>query len=118
MSNLNRRSFLTITAAAVAFAAIATFPASAGPPPHGTGVIRGTVTDAHGHIVAGACVTLWIDHHHSSGKVFTDGHGIFTFPNVMPGHYTLIATSPHKLHGSIGVDVYAGHTSTVTIVVR
>ena len=32
-----------------------------------------------------------------------------------PGHYTVLASKAYVSHGSAGVDVHAGHTSSVHI---
>lgn len=59
-----------------------------------TGQISGTVADPSGGIVAGAKVTL---HYNLTGqdRGFTaDSSGVFTFPDLVPGDYTLTITAP------------------------
>lgn len=87
-------------------------------PPHHTGAIAGTVTDGHGHAVADAQVTLEDGHHHVIAKTTSDQHGEFHFPHVPAGRYTVRANKPHVGHGSAVVDVHAGHTAAVHIVLR
>lgn len=82
------------------------------------GAIAGVVTDAHGHAVAGALATLEDAHHHLVAKTTTDAHGRFQFSHLRPGRYIVRASKPHVGHGSAVVDVHAGHTSHVHIVLR
>jgi hypothetical protein len=119
MSNISRRLFLTLVAVVAGLGVLGGQPTSASAAAlPATGSIQGTVADAHGHASVGAQVRLVDSHHHVIATTFTNWHGAFHFHHVAPGHYTLQASGPHKTHGSAGVDVHAGHTSVVHIVLQ
>lgn len=92
--------------------------ADEGVPRQHVGAIAGVVTDAHGHAVAGALVTLEDAHHQLIAKTTTGHDGRFQFPHVRPGRYIVRASKAHVGHGSAVVDVHAGHTTHVHIVLR
>lgn len=56
------------------------------------GSITGTVSDPNGAAVAGATVTLKNSETNISQTVATSGNGVYTFPLVQPGTYTVSAT--------------------------
>ena len=56
-----------------------------------TGTIRGTVTDASGGTVAGVAVTAGNKDTGVAEKTFTDASGIYSFPLLPPGRYTVRA---------------------------
>jgi len=118
MSNpLSRRCLVVLALAAVFFAGAALLPAEARQGP-ATGDIAGLVTDVHGHPVHRAYVRLEDAHHHAVAVTSSDSHGQFHSQHVQPGHYTVLASKRGLGHGSAGVDVHAGHTAHVHVVLH
>jgi hypothetical protein len=60
----------------------------------GTGSIQGTVADSTGAVVPGATVTVTEDATQVQHAVKTDGKGLYNFPNINIGTYTLTTTAP------------------------
>ena len=118
MSNPVTRRFLMVLAIAAIFVAgAALLPAKAQQGPT-TGDIAGVVTDVHGNPVHRAHVTLEDANHHALAVTSSDSHGEFHFHHVQPGHYTIVASKRGVGHGSAGVDVHAGHTANVQVVLH
>lgn len=113
-----RLGMMLVVLTTLALAGWPTSVSAAAPPRQATGAIAGIVTDAHGHAVAGATVTLENDHHHVIASTITDHQGRFYFFHVRPGHYIVRAVKDHVGHGSAGVDVHTGMTSHVHVVLR
>ena len=118
MSNtLNRIWMVMLVLSAIGFGVMAALPAQA-QRGQSTGAIAGTVTDAHGHPIHRAHVTLENLHHQVLDTTSSDLHGEFEFHHVHPGHYTIKASKRHFGHGSTGVDVHGGHTANAHIVLQ
>ncbi len=82
LSNLFSRTFLTLAGAALfALSAHAQYRAS----------IQGVVTDPQGAIVEGATVTLTAKETNISKTTTTDSGGVYAFPGLAPGHYSVVA---------------------------
>jgi hypothetical protein len=78
-------------------------------------VITGTVVaNLTGLPISGAAVSL------SPGglSTTTDGNGVFTFPTVTPGTYTLSVSAPLYTTSTQTVTVAAGQTLTLSIRLR
>jgi hypothetical protein len=60
----------------------------------GTGSIQGTVTDATGAVLPNATVTITKQSTLVSHTAKTDGSGVYVFPNIEVGTYTLNITAP------------------------
>lgn len=118
MSNISRRFLVSFALLLTVLTILGTSPASAGGPHPTTGVIEGTVTNANGNPATGAHVSLLDAQHHVVATTTSNQHGEFHFPHVVPGHYTVQAVGRHLTHGSAGVDVHAGHTATIHIVLH
>ena len=75
-----------------------------------TGGVSGTVVDTTGGVIPGATVTLTNEAQGTKvGPVTTNGEGIYVFPNVTAGTYTLeISLSGFKTHAPPGVVVTGG----------
>lgn len=58
-----------------------------------TATISGTVQDASGGVIPGAQVTLTNEATNDSRTVTTNATGLYAFPSLVPGSYTLKATS-------------------------
>lgn len=60
----------------------------------GTGSIQGTVTDPSGAVIPNAAVTLTEDATQVKHETKTDGGGLYSFPNIPVGTYTVSITAP------------------------
>ena len=60
----------------------------------GTGSIQGTITDATGAVVPGTTVTLLDVETQVKRTAVSDGSGVYVFPNIEVGTYTMTATAP------------------------
>lgn len=60
----------------------------------GTASIQGAVTDATGAVIPNAAIVLTENATHTRHAVKTDGSGLFSFPNISVGTYTLAVTVP------------------------
>src|ERR1041384_8154041 len=59
----------------------------------GRGALRGLITDELGAAIVGANVTL-TDANGGQKKTTTNGEGVYSFPGLAPGKYTLQAAAP------------------------
>lgn len=73
----------------LAFAAFFLIPSMAGAQIAGTGSVQGTVSDSTGAVVPGAAVTLTDNATQVKHTATTDKQGLFSFPNINIGTYTL-----------------------------
>ena len=78
-----------------------------------TGNISGTVFSSQGAVVGDATVTL-VELRRS---VKTGADGTFRFDNIRPGHYHVSVESPREGSATGDVEVTAGQTRTVEIMV-
>jgi len=60
----------------------------------GTGSIQGTITDSTGAVIPGATVTLLNVATQVKRTGTTDSGGVYIFPNIEVGNYTVTATAP------------------------
>ena len=56
-----------------------------------TGTLLGTVLDSTGAAIPGAIVTLTNEGTNVTSKTSSSQQGFYTFPNVGPGQYTVVA---------------------------
>jgi hypothetical protein len=79
-----------------------------------TATISGTIQDANGSVIPGAQVKLTNEATNVSHSLKTNNTGLFVFPSLEPGTYTLEATakgfSPKKI---TGIDLHPGDQRTV-----
>lgn len=85
----------------------------------GRGTVVGTVTDAHGAVVAGATLQLT---EINTGSVYpgeSTPQGLFTFPELLPGRYALKVTAPgFETFTQTGFSVEVGSSTTVNVVLK
>lgn len=118
---MNRRGFFAaLSVILVAFMAMWTAPAQAGPRPS-SGAIKGVVYNMQRQTVAGARVAV-IDSAGNTVAGMTSGRGgEFGFRALRPGNYivTVAAASGGRiLHGRAAVVVSDGQVTTIRIVVQ
>lgn len=81
-----------------------------------TGTITGTVTDSTGAVVPGAKVTAKETATGVTRNAATNAAGIFTFPELQPGTYSLSATAPGFSVGvRQGIELEINQTASVTL---
>ena len=85
----------------------------------GRGNLAGSVKDSSGAVVPNASLVLRdID----TGATFngsSSAEGLFTFPELVPGSYTLTVTSPSfETYTQSGITVNVGSTSTVNVALK
>ncbi len=81
-----------------------------------TGTITGTVTDPTGAMIPSAKVTIKETATGVTHNAATNGAGIFTFPELQPGTYTLSATAPgFSVAVREGIELQINQTATVTL---
>lgn len=85
----------------------------------GRGTLTGSVTDSSGAVVPNAALTLTETRTGSSYKAVASGQGLFTFPELNPGSYTLSASAPSfREYRQSGITVSVGNTAALTIVLQ
>jgi hypothetical protein len=81
-----------------------------------TGTITGTVTDATGAVIPNAKVTAKETATGVSHNAATNAAGIFNFPELQPGSYTLSATAPgFSVAVRQGIELQINQTAAVTL---
>lgn len=88
MSSLSSKTFcrlLTVVATALMLCLLLAAPANA----QYRGSLQGTVTDTTGAVIPGAKVTLTSSETSISRDTTTSGDGVYTFPGLAPGRYTV-----------------------------
>jgi hypothetical protein len=81
-----------------------------------TGTITGTVTDPTGAVIPGAKVTAKETATGVSHNAATNAAGIFTFPELQPGTYSLSATAPgFSVAVREGIELQINQTASVTL---
>jgi Carboxypeptidase regulatory-like domain len=79
-----------------------------------TAQLTGTVEDASGGVIPGAQVTLTNQSTGDSRVVQTNGQGLYAFPALVPGTYTLKASAkgfqPKQI---VGISLHAGDVRTI-----
>jgi hypothetical protein len=105
-------SWRLLTLLLVAFGLVAGVPAVA---QSGRGTLTGTINDTNGAVIPGAAITLTETQTGSSYDSKSGPEGLFTFPELPPGTYTLEANAPgFKTYRQVGIVVQVASTSTVT----
>ena len=61
---------------------------------HAAGSIAGTVADKSGAVIPGAKVTLKNEANNNTFDGVTNGSGVFSFPTVLPGSYSVTVSAP------------------------
>ncbi|MGA7343148.1 MAG: TonB-dependent receptor [Terracidiphilus sp.] len=85
----------------------------------GRGTLAGSVKDTTGAIVAGASIDLRETNTGSSYATKATAEGLFTFPELPPGTYTLTVTSSgFESYTQSGITVEVGSTATVDAVLK
>jgi hypothetical protein len=85
----------------------------------GRGTVVGTVTDANGAIVPGASLLLTEVTTGSTYSTKSTAEGLFTFPELLPGKYTLKATAAgFEAFTQTGFSVDVGSATTVNVVLK
>ncbi len=80
----------------------------------GRGTLTGTVKDANGAVLQGAALSLLSADTGSRFTATSSTDGLFTFPELPPGTYTLTVTdSGFESFTQNGITVYVGSTATV-----
>jgi hypothetical protein len=83
----------------------------------GRGTLSGSVADGSGAIIPGASLTLKELGTGSSYNTVSSGQGLYTFPELQPGIYTLSVTYPKfQSYTQSGINVSVGSTATVNAV--
>lgn len=82
----------------------------------GTGSIQGTVTDPSGAVIAGAQTTLTNRNTGVKHTAATSGGGLFSFPNIPIGSYSLSVTAPgFKAYNQSGIVLEVGSSIGVNV---
>jgi hypothetical protein len=85
----------------------------------GRGTLTGVVKDGTGAVVAGASLELKESNTGSRRLGTTSGDGLYTFPELSPGSYTLTVTSAgFQSYKQNGITVSVGSTATVNAVLQ
>src|ERR1035437_4382782 len=85
----------------------------------GRGTLTGSVKDTAGASISGASLTLKETNTGSRYAAVASTEGLFTFPELQPGTYTLAVTSPgFESYMQIGITVSVGSTATVNAVLK
>lgn len=80
----------------------------------GRGTLTGSVKDSTGAVVSGASLDLTASTTGSHRIAISSAEGLFTFPELAPGIYSLSVTSPgFQSYTQNGITVYVGSTGTV-----
>ncbi len=85
----------------------------------GRGTLIGSVKDATGAIIPGASLDLKESNTGSAYSGTSSSDGLFTFPELMPGHYTLTVTrAGFQSYVQKGITVEVGSSATVNAVLK
>ena len=80
----------------------------------GAGSIQGTVTDSTGAVIANASVSLTEPSTHVTLSTKTDSSGVYVFPNINVGTYTLTVQAPRfETYTSTGNVLEVGSSITI-----
>jgi hypothetical protein len=83
----------------------------------GRGTLTGTVTDATGAIIPGASLTLKETDTGSRYDAVSSNEGLYTFPELQPGIYTLAVSFPKfESYTQSGISVSVGSTTTLNAI--
>lgn len=82
----------------------------------GTGSIQGTVTDPSGAVIAGAQTTLTSQSTGVKHTAASSSGGLFSFPNIPIGKYSLSVTAPgFKAYSQSGIDLEVGSSIGINV---
>jgi hypothetical protein len=85
----------------------------------GRGTLTGAVKDANGALIPGASLTLKETSTGSRYDAVSSGEGLYTFPELQPGSYTLAVTSQgFESYTQNGITVSVGSTATVDAILK
>ena len=85
----------------------------------GRGTLSGSIKDVTGASISNATLELTETNTGSRYDAKASGQGLFTFPELQPGTYTLAVTSPgFESYTQNGINVYVGSTATVNPVLQ
>jgi hypothetical protein len=80
----------------------------------GSGTLTGTIKDTSGAVIQGAAITLTETQTGSPYDSTSGPEGLFTFPELPPGTYTLeVNATGFEAYRQVGIDVAVASTSTV-----
>ena len=82
----------------------------------GTGAIQGTVTDGSGAVIPNASVSLTEPSTHVTLSTKTDSSGVYVFPNISIGTYSLTVRAPgFKTYTSTGNVLEVGSSIAINV---
>jgi hypothetical protein len=113
----NRRSWLFSTLSAGTLALLVALLLGSTPALHAqtTATISGTVTDASSSVIPGADITLTNEATSQKRATVSDGAGLFVFPALVPGSYTVnIQAKGFKSLSQSGITLNAGEARKLT----
>lgn len=85
----------------------------------GRGTLIGTVTDASGAVIPGASLQLTEVNTGSTYSTKSTAEGLFTFPELLPGKYTVkVTASGFEAYSQTGFSVEVGSATTVNPVLK
>jgi hypothetical protein len=85
----------------------------------GRGTLTGTVTDANGAVLPGASLNLKETNTGSAYSTVSGPEGLFTFPELQPGSYTLtISSQGFETYIQSGIVVEVGSSTTVNAAMK
>ena len=85
----------------------------------GRGTLTGSVKDSTGANIPGASLELTQTNTGSQYKASASGEGLYTFPELQPGTYSLAVTYPgFQSYTQNGITVYVGSTATVNVALQ
>ena len=85
----------------------------------GRGTLTGSISDSSGATLSGASLDLKETNTGSGYSAETSDQGLYTFPQLPPGTYTLAVSSPgFQSYTQKGITVNVGSTATVDVVLQ
>jgi hypothetical protein len=85
----------------------------------GRGTLTGSVKDTSGAILPGASITLIETNTGSRYGARSNSEGLYNFPELPPGTYTLAVTAPSfKSYSQNGITVNVGDTATINVALQ
>src|SRR5664280_928751 len=96
--------------------ALCLFPASGLAQIAGTGSIQGTISDPTGAVLPNATVTITNDATQAKHSAVTGNNGLYSFPNINIGTYTLTATAQgFKTYSQRNVILEVGSSISINV---
>src|SRR5579863_4453067 len=85
----------------------------------GRGNLAGSVKDSSGAVVPNASLALTEANTGATYNANSSAEGLFTFPELPPGNYTLTVTAPtFETYTQSGITVNVGSTSTINAALK